>query len=107
LGPTNLTKLETYLAGLGSGLPHNLEEYCALIQSQIAIGISPQGLAVNINIVLTNLGISLTSTELAALVACLFEVFGRGTDNNTGGLTTSYINTDTASVFNTYKYSLF
>ena len=65
LGPTNLTKLETYLAGLGPGLPHNLEEYCALIQSQIAIGISPQGLAVNINIVLTNAGISLTSTELA------------------------------------------
>jgi hypothetical protein len=96
LGPANLTKLETYLAGLPLISPYNsLEEYCTFIEGQIASGLSPGGLAASINTVLVAAGITLDTAELEDLVACLIEVLTGETDNNTGSLAPSNINTNT------------
>jgi hypothetical protein len=98
LGLANLTKLETYLTGLPLTSPYNsLEEYCTFIESQIASGLSPGGLAASINTVLVAAGITLDTAELEDLVACLIEVLTGETDNNTGSLAPSNINTETGA----------
>jgi hypothetical protein len=100
LGPADLTRFETYLAGLDSTGFNSLEEFCIDVGAQIAIGaITPDTLGEVINQLLLDAGITpLDDAELDALVACLFELFG-GTDNNAGGLAASNTNTDT-SAFN-------
>jgi hypothetical protein len=76
LGPTGLQDLIDYLGTLVPPAATNLEDYCALIQSQITGGITPEQLAININFDLVGAGITLDDAELDALVACLFDVLG-------------------------------
>jgi hypothetical protein len=98
LGPTDLTVLETYLAGLDPTGVNSLEELCIDIGALIAIGtLTPDALGEVINQILIEAGLTpLVDAELDALVACLFELFG-GTDNNARGLAASNTNTDTSS----------
>ena len=98
LGQADLTRFETFLAGLASNGANSLEEYCIFVGAQIAIGtFTPDTLGEAINLTLIQAGITpLDDAELDALVACLFELFG-GTDNNGLGLAAFNTNTDTSS----------